>query len=41
MMKRREDIGGPIQLLFPIAKPFDWLERGVEASKRKIGLMLE
>jgi hypothetical protein len=27
MLRRREDKGGPIQLLFLVAKPHDWLER--------------
>jgi hypothetical protein len=35
VMRRREDKGGPIQLPFPIAKPHDWFERGVEVGKKE------
>jgi hypothetical protein len=39
MMRRREDKGCPIQLLLPIIKPHDWLERGSSSGKRNIGLI--
>jgi hypothetical protein len=35
MLRRREDKGGPIQLLFPIAKPHDWLERGSRSGRKR------
>jgi hypothetical protein len=35
MLRRREDKGGPGQLLFPIAKPQDWLEKGNCNRQRK------
>jgi hypothetical protein len=42
MLRRREDKGGPIQLLFFVAKPLDWLERGSRSRKKmNIGLLLE
>jgi hypothetical protein len=41
MFKKKEDKGGYIQLLFPITKPHDWLERGVEVGNRKIGLICD
>jgi hypothetical protein len=34
-VEERENKGGSIQLLFPIAKPHDSLERGVEAGKKE------
>jgi hypothetical protein len=36
ILRRREDKRGPIQLIFLVAKPDDWLERGVEAGKKEI-----
>ncbi len=38
MLRRREDKGGPIQLLFPVAKPHDLLERESRSGKKDIGL---
>ncbi len=35
MLRRREDKGGPVEPLFPTAKPHDWLERGSRGGKRK------
>jgi hypothetical protein len=34
-VEEKEDKGGPIQLLSPIAKSHDWLERGSRSGKRK------
>jgi hypothetical protein len=35
MLRRREGKGGPIQSLFLIAKPHDWLERGSRSENKR------
>jgi hypothetical protein len=34
-LRRREDKVGPIQLLFPVTKPSEWLERGSRSKRKK------
>jgi hypothetical protein len=41
MLRRREDKERPIQLLFPIAKHHDWLERGSRSGQKGIHTILE
>jgi hypothetical protein len=36
MLRRREDKGEPIQILFPVIKPHDWLEMGSRSRKKVI-----
>jgi hypothetical protein len=40
MLRRREDRGGPIQLLFPVTKPHDWLESGSRSERKRNRNML-
>jgi hypothetical protein len=41
VLRRREDKGGPIHLLFPIAKLMTGWRGGVEAGKKEHGLILK